>query len=118
MRGRRVAIGFVLALAGASVALAQIPPVPPDDLAAAGPAVPGSGKDLYLRRCAGCHGAVPDPERDARSGPTRIPTRAGLARMPAGDILEALTYGPMQDMALGLTDADLASIAAFLTAKP
>jgi len=120
MRARLAAV-WLFAVVAAGPALAQpqpTPAVPPSDVAAAGAAEPGSGKDLYMKRCAGCHGAVSDAAAQARAGPSRIPPKIVLETYPAAHIMEALLYGPMVDMAIGLSEADMAKIAAYLTEKP
>lgn len=114
-------IGLLIAAAPLSLAGAQpqpTPAVPPQDAADAGAAEPGSGKDLYMKRCAGCHGAVSDPVAQARAGPSRIPAKIVLETYPPAHIIEAMLYGPMVEMAIGLSETDMAKIAAYLTEKP
>jgi len=102
----------------AALLLAQVQPVPaipPQDNPAIN-APPGSGEALYMARCAGCHGAVADAEAQARAGPTRVPAKIVIEKYPKEHIVEALIYGPMVQMAVGLSDADIDKIASYLTA--
>lgn len=80
---------FGVALAGA----ARAQPVP-------------SGADIFAARCKSCH----------EPAVGRAPNRDDLARRPAGDIVSALSTGIMAPMAQGLSDADKAAVAAYLTA--
>lgn len=75
------------------------------------PAVPASaaalaeGAALYAGRCAGCHD---------HSQPG-LPPKSQLAGHPPAFIVEKLTFGSMAPNALGLTDAQIARIAGYLT---
>lgn len=64
------------------------------------------GAEVFASRCKTCH--------EPAIG--RAPNRADLARRPAADIVSALTTGIMTPMAQGLSDADKAAVAAYLTA--
>jgi polyvinyl alcohol dehydrogenase (cytochrome) len=65
-----------------------------------------AGATVFNARCKGCH----EPNID------RAPSRATLATYPNAAIVDALTNGVMKPMAAGLSDADKANVAAFLTA--
>jgi polyvinyl alcohol dehydrogenase (cytochrome) len=70
-------------------------------------AAPPDGASLYKVWCAACH----DHPRE------RIPSREIISRLPANDVLKALTTGSMQEQAKALNDADRRAVAAFLTGK-
>lgn len=70
------------------------------------PSVSPAAEPIYLRRCVMCHG----------SGQPDVPTREALAMLPRSRIVQALTNGAMQAQALGLSDAEINALAAFLTA--
>jgi polyvinyl alcohol dehydrogenase (cytochrome) len=63
------------------------------------------GAALFDGRCKFCHDAGTGPSRDA------------LSKMTPAHIVEALTTGPMQSMAAGMSDADKQAIATYLTAS-
>ena len=65
-------------------------------------------QQLFQARCAVCHG----------SGQPNIPTLAALARTPPSRIVQALTTGPMRAQAVGLTEAEIAGLASYLSALP
>ncbi len=67
-----------------------------------------AGSAVFNAHCKMCH----EPNID------RAPSRATLATYPAAAIVDALTNGVMKPMAAGLSDADKANVAAFLTAAP
>ena len=69
---------------------------------------PGAGETVFNGRCKACH----EPAID------RAPSRATLATMQPATIVDALTNGVMKPMAAGLSDADKAAVAAYLTAAP
>ncbi len=83
--------------------------------ASAGAPTPGTtaappdacGRLLYEARCAACH-------EQQRSD---MPSRAALSARERAFIVDKLRFGSMQPQALGLTDADLESIARYLTAR-
>ena len=66
-----------------------------------------SGETLYNTRCKGCH----EPPQG------RAPSREQLAFRAPAEIVAAMTDGAMYSMALGLSAAERAAIAGFLTAK-
>lgn len=86
----RPAILLVIFLSAAAPAAAQAP----------------DGARIYQTRCAACH------ERPVG----QTPGRPALSQMARGDIVAALTTGPMVPMAAGLNPADKQAVAAFLTA--
>lgn len=66
-----------------------------------------AGEALYKQRCAMCHeGAVP-----------KAPNRAALKQMSAENVRLALVSGSMAVQGLGLTTAQIADLAEFLTGK-
>lgn len=66
-----------------------------------------AGEALYKQRCAMCHeGAVP-----------KAPNRAALKQMSAENVRFALVSGSMAVQGLGLTTAQIADLAEFLTGK-
>jgi polyvinyl alcohol dehydrogenase (cytochrome) len=67
-----------------------------------------NGSALFDSRCKACH----DPAID------RAPNRSTLAAMRSSSIIEALTNGVMTPMAAGLSAADKAAIAEYLTLMP
>lgn len=69
------------------------------------PAADHTGQDLFKARCASCH----DPALE------RAPSREQLGQRWPDDIAKALKTGVMQPMASGLGDAQIASIADYLT---
>jgi polyvinyl alcohol dehydrogenase (cytochrome) len=74
--------------------------------AAAAAAVVAHGETLFKARCASCH----DPAVD------RAPPKVSLTRHFPDDLAATLKTGIMQPMAVGLSDADIDSIAAYLSA--
>jgi mono/diheme cytochrome c family protein len=96
------------ALALATAAFAQPPaPAPEAPAAAAGPSV-AKGQEVFAGRCKMCHG-------DGGGAPPM----EFLSSLKPDAIFDALKTGPMQPMASGLSDDDMKSVAAFLTApKP
>jgi polyvinyl alcohol dehydrogenase (cytochrome) len=73
--------------------------------AAAQPPVDTAGQALFKERCASCH----DPAVD------RAPSREQLGQRWPDDIARSLKTGAMAPMATGLTDAQIGSIANYLT---
>jgi polyvinyl alcohol dehydrogenase (cytochrome) len=61
----------------------------------------------FKSRCAGCHG---DTEG-------RIPSKATLAEMAPGTVINTLSNGIMRPMAIGLSDREIQQIAIYLTGK-
>lgn len=70
-------------------------------------AQPGSAEALYEARCKMCH-EPPVP---------RAPGRDQLRDLPNPQIIDALTNGTMKPMAEGLSAAQIAGLAAFLTGR-
>jgi polyvinyl alcohol dehydrogenase (cytochrome) len=101
-----IAMGTAMALAMAAGALAQQVTERRATSAEAAAAVAAHGETLFKTRCASCH----DPAVD------RAPPKDALARHFPDDIATALKTGVMQPMAVGLSDADIDSIAAYLSA--
>jgi mono/diheme cytochrome c family protein len=66
------------------------------------------GEATFSTRCVGCHG----------SGRNGAPAVEVLAAKAPSEIVAALTTGKMVRMASGLSDADKANVAMFLTKKP
>jgi mono/diheme cytochrome c family protein len=89
------AMGFVGLIVLATNAMAQTP----------SPAV-AQGEGLFKGRCAGCH----------ETGAGGAPAKDVLAAKTPDDIFHVLKDGPMMAMASGLTDDEMKSIAAYLTA--
>jgi polyvinyl alcohol dehydrogenase (cytochrome) len=73
--------------------------------AAAAAVVVAHGETLFKTRCASCH----DPAVD------RAPPKLALTRHFPDDLAATLKTGVMQPMAAGLSDADIDSIAAYLS---
>ncbi|MFL5296892.1 MAG: PQQ-binding-like beta-propeller repeat protein [Phenylobacterium sp.] len=65
------------------------------------------GGELFDQRCKGCH--MPPVEH--------APSRGELAAQFPNVIIDALKTGKMQAMATGLSDADIAAIASFVTGQ-
>lgn len=63
---------------------------------------------LYAVRCAGCH----DQDR------ADVPSRPAVARRGAAFIRDKLVFGSMQGQALGMTDAQVDAVAAWLASAP
>ena len=63
-----------------------------------------AGGLLYRLRCASCHDS-------AAAG---VPTRQDISARPRGFVLEKILFGSMQTHSLGLTEAQIGAIAAFL----
>jgi len=61
--------------------------------------------NLFANNCTGCHG--PHPVEHA-------PSEASIRQMPPERIYEAITTGPMKDMAEKLSDADKRLLAEFV----
>src|ERR1700744_3648667 len=89
------ALGFAGLVAVAASAMAQTP----------SPAV-AQGEGLFKARCAGCH----------ETGAGGAPAKDVLAAKMPDDIFNVLKNGPMMAMASGLSDDEMKSIAAYLTA--
>jgi mono/diheme cytochrome c family protein len=70
-------------------------------------AVQAQGEDIFNTRCKDCH----EPAVE------RAPNRDQLGAKTPDEIVTALTTGPMQPMAQGLSPEDKQAVAAFLTAK-
>lgn len=70
-------------------------------------AAPNDGAALYAARCAKCHDTAME----------RVPAKVVIAKRAPEDIVKALKTGPMREMAAGLTDSEIASVATFLTGK-
>ena len=68
---------------------------------------PALGQQLYEKRCASCH--------DTPTG--RIPAKATIAQNTPTAIAQTLIEGPMRPMALGMSAHDMASVAAYLSAR-
>jgi polyvinyl alcohol dehydrogenase (cytochrome) len=64
-----------------------------------------TGVNLFSNHCTACHGAKPAD---------RAPTEAGIRQMPPERIYEAITTGPMKEMAKDLTDAEKRLLAEFM----
>jgi mono/diheme cytochrome c family protein len=88
-------LGFAGLIAVAASAMAQTP----------SPAV-AQGEGLFKARCAGCH----------ETGAGGAPAKDVLAAKTPDDIFNVLKNGPMMAMASGLSDDEMKSIAAYLTA--
>ncbi|HET9160676.1 MAG TPA: PQQ-binding-like beta-propeller repeat protein, partial [Caulobacteraceae bacterium] len=95
-------VSWKTALLGAAAVAA----VAPFAVTVAQPAPDGAA--LFDARCKTCH--------DPATG--RAPNRTSLAVMRPADIVDALTNGVMVPMASGLSQADKAAIARFLTEMP
>ena len=67
-----------------------------------------AGQAIFQARCAGCHA----------SRQPGTPSRADIARLSQAQITEILQHGPMRPMAAGLSPADIAHVARFLTTGP
>jgi len=65
------------------------------------------GETLFKQRCAGCH----------EGGAPRAPNRAALKQMSPENIRFALVIGSMSTQSIGLSPAQIDSIAQFLTGK-
>jgi mono/diheme cytochrome c family protein len=63
---------------------------------------------LYAVRCASCH----DQDR------ADVPSRAAVAHRGAASIRDKLVFGSMQGQALGMTDAQVDALAAWLASAP
>ena len=68
---------------------------------------PSDGASLFARQCAACHGGEAG---DA-------PAKSELTRKTPDEVVQALTTGPMQYMAAGLSPEDVRAIAVYLTGK-
>src|SRR5690606_36325349 len=75
------------------------------------PAFAQDGSELYATRCAVCHEA---PPADAAHPP---PPRSELNTMTPNVIYSALTQGVMRMQATGLSNAQMQSVAEFLSGK-
>ncbi|MGZ3376948.1 MAG: c-type cytochrome, partial [Phenylobacterium sp.] len=64
-----------------------------------------AGETVFSTRCKACH----EPAID------RAPNRTALSSYQPAQIVQALTNGVMAPMAQGLSDADKAAVAAYLT---
>ena len=73
----------------------------------AGGGDPALGGELYQKRCASCH--------DNATG--RIPPKAAIAQNTPTSIVQILIEGAMRPMALGMGPHDIASVAAYLSAR-
>ncbi|MEX2367137.1 MAG: PQQ-binding-like beta-propeller repeat protein [Pseudohongiellaceae bacterium] len=67
------------------------------------------GEALYNTRCAACH-ENPDPEDDAHT-----PARSDMALFTPNSVYASLTDGVMQIQATGMTDAQMRSVASYIT---
>jgi mono/diheme cytochrome c family protein len=103
-------VALIFAAAAAIIATSAMgqsaPSAPAPDQAAQAPDQ-AHGEDIFNTRCKDCH----DPAVE------RAPNRDQLAAKSPAEILTALTTGPMQPMAQGLSQDDKQAVAAFLTAK-
>jgi polyvinyl alcohol dehydrogenase (cytochrome) len=72
---------------------------------AANAQAPANGEAVFNARCKSCH----EPAID------RAPNRTALSTYQPAQVLQALNGGAMTPMAQGLSDADKAAVAAFLT---
>ncbi len=70
------------------------------------------GSEIYATRCAACH---ENPVTGAGRPP---PARATLASVAPNTIYDALSQGVMRMQATGLSNAQMRSVAEFLTGKP
>ncbi len=80
----------------------------PGQIAGPAPAGTPDGAALYQARCAGCHEHATD----------RIPSRETLSQNPASFILATLRNGAMAPMAEGLSTAEMAAIAHYVSKVP
>jgi polyvinyl alcohol dehydrogenase (cytochrome) len=64
-----------------------------------------TGVNLFTNNCISCHGPKPAD---------RAPTEAAIRQMPPERIYEAITTGPMKNMAAKLTDAEKRLLAEFM----
>jgi polyvinyl alcohol dehydrogenase (cytochrome) len=94
-----------IALAAGAFAQTLAEPGAAATSAAAAAAVVAHGETLFKTRCASCH----DPAVD------RAPPKLALTRHFPDDLAATLKTGVMQPMAAGLSDADIDSIAAYLS---
>ncbi|HVY89808.1 MAG TPA: PQQ-binding-like beta-propeller repeat protein [Hyphomonadaceae bacterium] len=78
--------------------------VPPENSAGL---YPVSGEPIFKEKCAQCH----EPAID------RAPTREALGASSPEQVYDALTVGKMQQMAMGLSDAQLYGLVRFITGK-
>lgn len=76
------------------------------------PALAQDGSEIYATRCAACHEM---PQADAAHPP---PPRDELRTMTPNVIYNALTQGVMRMQATGLSNAQMQSVAEFLSGKP
>jgi polyvinyl alcohol dehydrogenase (cytochrome) len=93
---RLATLALLVGVLGAPAAFAQQTAAPS----------PTAGEELFKARCALCHTDAEDA----------APTVAHLKTLTADAIIATLKTGAMAPMAAGLTDANFADIAAFLTA--
>lgn len=70
------------------------------------------GSELYATRCAACH---ENPVADAAHPP---PPRTELAKIAPNTIYNALSQGVMRMQASGLSEAQMRTVAEFLTGQP
>src|SRR5215831_15026765 len=103
-------ISYRAALASSSLLLLFIPTF----VVAQTPAAPQSmlrdrtaARELYQARCTSCHDHPTD----------RIPPKEALIARGPDAIVRALTQGPMQPMANGLSRAEIEGLAVVLTGK-
>jgi polyvinyl alcohol dehydrogenase (cytochrome) len=94
-RALAVALGFAAIVSLSGAARAQSAPDP-------------AAKALFMERCSGCHD---------QAG-SRAPATAYLATRLPTEIVYTLTRGEMRQQAAGLTDAQIKSLAMFLTGRP
>ena len=97
--------GLVLLVSLAQAAIAEGATERAATSAEAAAAVVAHGENLFKTRCASCH----DPAVD------RAPPKVALTRHFPDDLAATLKTGIMQPMAAGLSDADINSIAAYLS---
>lgn len=93
---------------GLGAAVQAAPAAPPTTEPAMASDAGLAGGDIYRARCAACHDR----------GQPGTPPRATLARMTRARIEAALLGGVMRPMATGLSPAEVARVARFLTGAP
>jgi polyvinyl alcohol dehydrogenase (cytochrome) len=109
-RGLAGVVALAAGLAPAGCAGSRVAPVPPPDLRLEGREglVFGTAEQLFQARCATCHGG------ETGTGPAL----AVLASRTRESIIATLTSGAMQSMATGLSQQQIADLAALLSATP
>ena len=96
---------LVSVLLSAAPAANQAPQPNPPQTSNQSQATNQQGEPLYAARCAMCHDA----------GVSRAPTRDALGRLSVDSIRQTLTIGSMSTQAVGLTPAQLDSLAQLLS---